>query len=112
MGTISPAVLQSGILIGTSATTVYTGVAAQVAVVKKATFCNTSASPVALTVYRIPNGGTLSATYEIIASRSLAVGETYVSPELANVVINSGDTIQAVAGTANVISAQISGYTQ
>lgn len=112
MGTISPAVLQGGVVLGTSAAAIVTGAASQLAIVKRAVFTNFSGSAASLTVYRVPSGGTPGNATEIIAAQSLAPGQAYVAPELANAVLNPGDTIQAFASAGTSISAQIWGYTQ
>lgn len=110
MGTIAPAVFQPGILLGNTATTLATGLAAQIARIQTAIFTNTSASPVTLLVYRIPSGGSVGPTQEVI-STTLSAGQAYVSPELRGAVLLTGDTIQGTAGTASVVSCQIFGYT-
>lgn len=110
MGTVTPAVLQPGILLGATPTILFTGIAAQLAVVKRAVFTNTSGSPVTLLAYRLPSAGSVGATAEMI-NTTLAAGQSYVSPELSNAVVLTGDTIQATAGTASVVSCQIFGYT-
>lgn len=108
---ITPAVLQAGTQLGTSAAALYTAPANTRAVVKKATFTNTSAGAVTFTVYRVASGGSPGDANTIIKAKSLAANESYTCPELSNQVIGPGDSIQALASAGTSITAVISGFT-
>lgn len=108
---ISPAVLQPGIVLGTSAVAIVTAAVNQQNIIKRAVFSNPTGGAVPFTVYRIPSGGSVGTATVIIPSRAIAAGATDLAPELANMVLNAGDTIQALAGTAASINAFVSGFT-
>jgi hypothetical protein len=68
----------------------------KVATIKSASVSNSTAGVVAVTVYRVKNGGTAGAGSMQISARNVAVGETYNCPELINKVLEAGGTIQAL----------------
>ena len=92
--------------LGTSAAALYTVPAATVSTVGNLSFTNTSASPVAITVYNVPSGGTASASNQVVSAYTIAAGKTYVPPQLIGLNLAAGATIQALAGTAAVVNAQ------
>lgn len=65
-------------------------------VIKAATVTNTTAAPVALTVYLVPNAGAPAADNTLIAAYPIAAGESYPCPELINQGLNPGGTVQAM----------------
>lgn len=77
------------------------------ALVSRAVFSNPDTSPHTITINITT--GTSSAANQIINARTLAPGETYVSPELAGAVIPSGSSIRGLASTASQIVVTISG---
>lgn len=91
-----PTVLVAGVQLTAAAATYATGSAGNRTTIKSASVTNTTAGVVALTVYRVPSGGTAGASNTVISARSIAVGETYNCPELVNKVLHAGDTIQAL----------------
>lgn len=107
---ITPAFLGSAQLT-TSAAAVYTAPTAVHAVVKKATFTNTSGSAVTLSVYRVPSGGSALPGNTVISAMSLAAGQAYVAQELDNVVLGPGDSIEAFASAATAVVAMLNGFT-
>lgn len=76
----------------------------------RAVFCNTTASATTITAGITP-GTALGASTTLISARSIAPGETYVSPELAGVVIPPGSQIHAFAGAATAVTFTASGLT-
>lgn len=60
----------------------------------------------ALTVYRVPSGGTANAGNTVISARNIAVNETYNCPELINKALQAGDSIYAIG---NGLSFDVSG---
>jgi len=92
--------------LGTSASTLYTAPTATVSTIGNFSFSNTSASPVAFTVYNVPNAGTAGTGNIVVPSFTLSAGQSYVPPQLIGLSIAAGSTIQALAGTAAVINAQ------
>lgn len=108
MTTITPAQLVAPQLLGTADASLYspsTPVAAQIG---RAVFTNTSASATTITA-GITSGGALGASTTMISTRSIAPGESYVSPELAGAVIPSGSQLHANAGAASAVTLTVSG---
>ena len=106
---IAPAVLQPGVQLTMAAVAIVTcPVNAQV-IIKRAVFTNVTSGAITLTVYRVQSGGTPGATNTIISAYSVAAGTAYVAPEFANMVLNAGDTIQALASATASINAFVSG---
>jgi len=62
-------------------------------------------------VYRVASGGAAGAANTIIKDKRLTPGQSYVAPEVANMVLNSGDSIQALASAATAVTAVLMGYT-
>lgn len=65
-------------------------------VIKAATATNTTAAPVSLTVYLVPNAGAPAPENTIISAYPIAAGESYPCPELINQGMNAGGTVQAM----------------
>ena len=91
----TPTVLVAGVVLTAADAIYYTGTTGNRITVKSASVANTTAGVVALTVYRVPSGGSPGAANTVISARNVAVGETYNCPELVNKVLHAGDTIQA-----------------
>ena len=91
-----PTVLVAGVALTGSVATYYTAPTGNRVTVKSASVTNTTAGVVALTLYRVPSGGSAGATNTVISARNIAAGETYNCPELVNKVLHAGDTIQAL----------------
>jgi hypothetical protein len=83
--------LYAGALPATIATQ-FTGAALTKTVIRSASFCNSTAAPVALTVKLNPR--TAGTDRTLISARSLAAGETYLAPELINQVIEAGGLLR------------------
>jgi hypothetical protein len=71
-------------------------------------FTNTTASAVTITA-GITTGGALGASTTMISARTLAPGESYVSPELAGAVLPAGSAIRAYAGAGASVTFTASG---
>lgn len=94
----------------TGAVTYITGVAGSQTIIKRVVFSNVTATAATITVWRVPTGGTAGATNQIISVQSVAANSTYLAPELANMVLNGGDVIQALASVAATVDIFGSGY--
>lgn len=92
-------------LLGTSATTIYTssGSSATTAMF----FMNNDASARTLDVHIVPNGGTAGVTNQIIKDLNIDAADTYIL-NLEKIVLDNGDTIQALASSTNSIYATVS----
>jgi uncharacterized membrane protein YjjB (DUF3815 family) len=65
-------------------------------VITAAALVNTTAAPVAASVYLVPSGGAADASRCLISARTIAPGETYFCPELINQGLSAGGTVQAL----------------
>lgn len=110
MSTVNQVQLVAPVLLVGSDTAEYTVPTLTSAKIGRAVFCNTSASATTITA-GISTGGALTAATTMISARSIAPGESYVSPELAGAVLPPGSAIRAFAGTASVVSFTASGLT-
>jgi hypothetical protein len=88
----------------TSAATYYTAPASTVSTVNNLSFTNTSASPVAVTLYRVPSAGTAGAGNTILSAFSLSPGQTYVPPQAIGLQLTAGMTLQALASVATSVT--------
>jgi len=87
-----------------SAATYYTAQAGTEATINNLSLTNTSASPVAVTLYRVPSAGTAGAANTILSAFSLAAGQTYVPPQAIGLQLDPGMTLQALAATAATVT--------
>ncbi|HEM6635645.1 TPA: hypothetical protein U2H88_003531 [Acinetobacter nosocomialis] len=60
--------------------------------VRAATFFNKSASPITLKVSVVPSGATLGVQHQV-AQKNIPAGNSYLSPEIINHVLKSGDKL-------------------
>lgn len=74
----------------------------------RSVFTNTTASAVSITA-GITTGGALGVSTTLISARTLAPGESYVSPELAGQVIPAGSQLHCLASAATSITFSASG---
>ena len=88
---------------------VYTAPSLTTVKISRAVFCNTTAFAVTITA-GLTTGGANSASTTLISARSVAPGETYVSPELVT-TIPAGSTLRAYASAATAITFSASGIT-
>lgn len=88
----------------TSAAPYYTAPSGTVATVNNLSLTNTSASPVAATMHRVPSGGSASAANMILSAFSIAAGQTYVPPQCIGLQLEPGMTLQALAVTGAAIT--------
>lgn len=110
MTTITIAQLVTPVLLGVADASIYSPNTNTNAQIGRAVFCNTTSSAVTITA-GITAGGALGASTTMISpiSRTLAPGETYVSPELAGAVIPFGSQLHAYASAASAVSFTASG---
>jgi len=91
--------------------TTSTGSGNVTAKITRAVFINTANSGITLTVGLVPSGGTLAAGNTLINALTIPANQTYISPELAGMVIPAGSTLHASAGTGADIIIIVSGLT-
>ena len=109
MATIAPANLGAGTLTASAAT--YVAAGTSTVIIKSAVFTNTDASARTITVHRVPNAGSAATGNRVISALSLSAGQAYVAPELANMVLAPGETLQALASVTSVVNIAVSGLT-
>lgn len=109
MTTVAQSLLIPTTQLGNADTTLYTVPTATTAKVGRAVFCNASLSATTITA-GITTGGALGPS-AVLVTRSIAAGESYVSPELAGAVIPAGSQIHAFAGAASAVNLTVSGLT-
>lgn len=77
--------------------------------IDKATFTNTTSANVTLSVNLVTLAGTAGASNLVINVRSIAPKECYTAPEIVGQVLQPGDFISTIAGTAAALTMRISG---
>lgn len=78
-------------------------------IIDKFTVTNTTGSSALLSVYILPSGGSIGASNEIIDVQSIAAGASVDLSIMQNQILNSGDSIQVLAGTASALTIRASG---
>ena len=89
-------------------TTQYTAVKCKT-IIDKFTATNTSADNVTLSVNLVGSGGSPGVSNLIVDTRTVAPDETYTFPELVGQVLEPGDFISTLAGTATSLTIRASG---
>jgi len=90
----------------------YTAPTLSYVVIRHVVFTNTTAGAVTVTAYIVPSGGSVADSGKVLDAYSIAAHTAYVSPELAGVVLNAGDTVRCFASAATSISMNASGIIQ
>ena len=90
-------------------TTQYTTPTGTRTIIDKFTGTNTTATAATLTIKLIASGGAAGAANTIVSSKTLQPGEAYTFPEIVGHVLNPGDFISTLAGTAAAITIRASG---
>lgn len=102
---ITPAQLGRG-PIETSINTFYTVDSHERIIMKTIDICNTTSSPITVTLYLVPNGSSASSSNMLIPG--IIIGATVMFQWSGAQVLSAGDTIQAVASISGT-TLQISG---
>jgi hypothetical protein len=101
--------LVEGTQLTASAVTQYTAPGLTKTVIKKVTVCNSTGSAATLTLNLVVSGGTAGVTNVVTSAKSIAAGATYEVYEAENHVLNAGDFISALSGTAAALTLKVSG---
>ena len=91
--------------VGTSATTVYTS--SSTSALTCMFFMNENASARTLDLHVVKSGDTAGVTNKIVKQISIDGGDTYVI-NLEKIVLDNGDTMQAIASNASSVYATVS----
>lgn len=95
--------------IESSQTTQLTAAASTSLRILSASLCNTSGSPVVVSVNVVKNGSSAATSNRVISGYSLAAGDTTILSELVGLGLGPGDFISTVADTASAVTLVISG---
>lgn len=90
-------------------TTQYTAPAGTRTIIDKFTGTNTTGAPANLSVNLVPAAGAAGVANLIVQTKTLQPGECYTFPELVGHVLNPGDFLSTLAGTAAAITIRSSG---
>ena len=108
MSTVNQILIVAPMQLGNVDASIYPAPANTTIKIGRAVFVNTTAG--ALTISAgITTGGAMTAGTTLISVRSIAPGESYVSPELAGAVIPAGSQLHAFASAAASITFMASG---
>lgn len=78
-------------------------------IIDKFTGTNTTGAVATLTINLVASGGAASASNTVVSAKTLQAGEAYTFPEVVGHVLNPGDFISTLAGTAAAITIRSSG---
>jgi hypothetical protein len=107
--TVQAKSLFSPLQITAAEVTQYTAPAATRTIIDKFTGTNTTGAAATATIKLVPSGGGAAASNTIVSVKSIAPGECYTFPEIVGHVLNPGDFISTLAGTAAAITVRASG---
>lgn len=94
--------------IAAAATTYYTATNVT-ARLDKCTVVNNDTVARTFSIYLVPSAGTAGVTNNVIATRSINVGETYTCPEVVGHWLNNGQFLAAIADVAAKLTLRVSG---
>ena len=106
--TVSVKVLVPAKIVEGTQTTQYTA-NGLTTIIDKFTATNYSASAATISVNLVTTSGTAGNLNLITKTKTLQPAEVYTFPELVGQVLNSGDFISTIAGTATAINMRVSG---
>lgn len=110
MTTVTQLQIVAPVQLGNADANVYAAPTQTTVKIGRAVFCNTSASALTITAGLTTGSGVaLAAGTTLISARPIAPGETYVSPELAGLVIPAGSSLRAYASAATSVTFEVSG---
>lgn len=106
--TVTVKVLVPGKTVEASQTTQYTA-SNVTTIIDKFTATNYSAASATISVNLVTTAGSAANQNLITKTKTLQPSEVYTFPELVGQVLNPGDFISTVAGTASAINMRVSG---
>jgi hypothetical protein len=107
---VSPAVLVPSIQLTNAIVAYIIGTLNAQTLVKRTVITSTVAGAVTFTMYRVPNGGSALGINILVNARSIPGFGTDLVPELANMVLNFGESINVIASAAASLNITSSGY--
>ena len=106
--TVTAKALVEGKSVENSQTTQYTATGVTT-IIDKFTATNYSAAPATISVNLVAAAGSAGNVNIITKTKALQVAEVYTFPELVGQILNPGDFISTIAGTASAINMRVSG---
>lgn len=106
---VSPGILNTPAQLGSGETTVYTVGAAKAAKLATLSLCNSSASPVTVSVSLVPAGGTAGVGNRLIYNFSLAAGDTTTVSEAAGAWLGASAFVSINVSAATAVTAILTG---
>lgn len=107
---VTPGALSLAVQITTAAIAYITCPANSQLIIKNAVFTNVTGGALTVTAYRVAAAGSPGATNTTISAQSVAAGGTYLCPELINMVLTAGETLQCLASANTSINFTASGF--
>lgn len=101
-------ILASGQL-ASGESTVYTVQATTAVSIASAALCNTSGSPVTVSVSVVPSGGAVDGTHRVISGYSLAAGDSTTMPEIVGALLDTGALISMNASAGSAVNYLLTG---
>jgi len=89
--------------------TVYTVPALSAVKVSSAALCNTTGSPVTVSVSVVPSGGTVGVTNRVVDSYPLAAHDSMVINEISGALLDAGAAINVNTSAANAVNIVMTG---
>ena len=102
------AALQPGVALAATSAAIYTAPSATSARVSRAVFTNTTGAAVTYTVSVIRAG---KGALVLINSKTIAANGADTAPEMAALVLLTGDVVTASCSVASAVNALVSGFT-
>ena len=106
--TVTVKALVEGKSVENSQTTQYTATGVTT-IIDKFTATNYSAAAATISVNLVASAGSAGNTNIITKTKALQPAEVYTFPEIVGQVLNAGDFISTIAGTASAINMRVSG---
>jgi hypothetical protein len=78
--------------------------------IKRAVVTNITAGAITFDLWRVPSGGSVANGNLMLKTQSVPANGQYLLPELANLVLNPGDTIQIQASANTSLNFTASGF--
>lgn len=106
--TVTPRVLAS-LQLAAGDNTIYTAAANKAAKIATLTLCNTTSTPVIVSVSVVPSGSTVDGTHKVVSAFPLAANDSTVVTEVSGMWLGTGDFISVNASAATTVDAVMTG---
>lgn len=106
---VTPTALIESAYVPNAQTTLYTSDTGVTAAIDAATVTNVSGSNATVSINLVESGSSAGVSNLIVDTKTLIPNESYSLPEIVGQILNTGDFISAIAGTASAIVIRVSG---